>query len=72
MKLMDRKYIFPTIAIASMWLAVLFVGIFAPSLEVRQPTNHVDLPVVAIIPCIFAAIATIFVASWGYRGQTMR
>lgn len=62
------KFNYATAAIIVIWLSVALIGIFAPSLQVSEASGEtVTVPVGAICAPFFAAIATVFVAFWGYR-----
>ena len=57
-------------AIIVIWIAVMLIGIFAPSLQISDPEGtDLTVPVGAICAPFFAAIATVFVAFWGYRDR---
>jgi hypothetical protein len=64
------KFAYTTAAIIVMWLAVMLIGIFAPNLQ-KHETGGTELtvPVGAVCAPFFAAIATVFVAFWGYRDR---
>jgi len=48
----------------------MLIGIFAPSLQINEPEGtDLTIPVGAICAPFFAAIATVFVAFWGYRDR---
>ena len=40
-----RKFRVVTVAIVVIWVTVLFIAIFAPSLEIQQPDNTLKVPV---------------------------
>ena len=67
---MKPKFPSDTGAIIVIWIAVMLIGIFAPSLQ-RSDPEGTDLTVLvgAICAPFFAAIATVFVAFWGYRDR---
>ncbi len=55
-------------AIIVIWIAVMLIGIFEPSLQISDPEGtDLTVPVGAICAPFFAAIATVFVAFLGYR-----
>lgn len=57
-------------AIIVIWIAVMLIGIFAPSLQISDPEGtDLTVPVGAICAPFFAAVATVFVAFWGYRDR---
>ena len=67
---MKPKFVYATGAIIVIWIAVMLIGIFAPSLQISDPEGtDLTLPVGAICAPFFAAIATVFVAFWGYRDR---
>ena len=48
----------------------MLIGIFAPSLQISEPEGtDLTVPVGATGAPFFAAIATVFVAFWGYRDR---
>lgn len=68
------KWVWAAIAIATMWMAVLFVGIYGPvtlavNREVTGASTEVPVPVIL---AGFAALGTIFVAIFGFRGGEAR
>ncbi len=65
---LNSKFFWVSLAIASIWVAVALVGIFGPELVVKTAGgDDVRLPAGAAVAAFFAAIATVFVAIWGYR-----
>lgn len=57
-----------TAAIIVMWIAVMIIGVFSPNLPISDPPGTgLTVPVGAICASFLAVIATVFVASWGYR-----
>ena len=67
---MKPKFSSATAAIIVIWIAVMLIGIFAPSLQINEPVGtDLTIPVGAICAPFFAAIATVFVAFWGYRDR---
>ena len=67
---MKPKFPSATSAIIVIWLAVMLIGIFAPSLQISDPEGtDLTVPVGAICAPFFAAITTVFVAFWGYRDR---
>jgi hypothetical protein len=67
---LEAKASWAGIAIATMWLAVLFVGLFGGDIVSSNAVNGIGnsskVPVVVVI-AFFALIGTIFVAPWGFR-----
>jgi uncharacterized membrane protein YgdD (TMEM256/DUF423 family) len=68
--LMQTKWIWASLAIVSMWVAVLFTAIWAPSLEATSSNGDSTTVPAAVAVSLFAAIATIVVAVIGFRGET--
>ena len=67
---MKPKFSSATAAIIVIWIAVMLIGIFAPDLQINeQGGTNLTVPVGAICAPFFAAIATVFVAFWDYRGR---
>ena len=67
---MKPKFPSATGAIIVIWIAVMLIGIFAPSLQISDPEGtDLTVPVGPICAPFFAAIATVFVAFWGYRDR---
>ena len=67
---MKPKFAYVTAAIIVIWIAVMLIGIFAPNLQIReQGETELTVPVGAICAPFFAALATVFVAFWGYRDR---
>ncbi len=65
---MKPKFTSVTAAIIVIWIAVMLIGVFAPSLQIIETGgSELTVPVGAICAPLFAAIATVFVAFWGYR-----
>jgi hypothetical protein len=56
------------VAIAIMWLAVLFVGVFGPSIVWSNSSGNGDVPVVVIVS-FFALLGTVPVARWAFRSR---
>ena len=64
---MKPKFAYVTAAIIVIWIAVMLIGINAPSLQITDPQGtDLTVPVGAICAPFFAAIATVFVVFWGY------
>jgi hypothetical protein len=67
---MTRKWIWASLAISSMWIAVLFVGLFGPVLETENAAgDRVTVPVATFVVALFALVATIVVAAVGFREE---
>jgi hypothetical protein len=70
---MARKWTAVSAAICSMWIAVLFISIFAPELKsVSAGGDVTNLPLAGIVAAGVAFIATIVVASVGFGGPRDR
>ena len=63
---MQPRYLWSGVSIAAMWLAVLFVGVFGGNYRSEGLHTTMELPIVLIV-ALFAMIATILVAKWGFR-----
>jgi uncharacterized membrane protein YgdD (TMEM256/DUF423 family) len=66
---MNTKWIWASLAIVSMWVAVLFTAVWAPSLEATSSNGDSFTIPAAVAVSLFAAIATIVVAAIGFRGD---
>ena len=67
---MKPKFAYVTAAIIVIWIAVMLIGINAPSLQITDPQGtDLTVPIGAICAPFFAAIATVFVAFCGYRDR---
>jgi hypothetical protein len=66
---MFSRWIWTAVTIVSMWLAVLFTGIWAPSLEAHSAGGDTVSVPASVAVAFFAAIATIVVAAIGFRGE---
>ena len=65
---MKPKFAYASVAIVVIWVSVTLIGVFAPDLQIIEPGGtELTVPVGAICAPFFAAIATVFVAFWGYR-----
>ena len=65
---MARKWAAASAAICTMWIAVLFTALFAPSLESTSAGGDVTkLPIAGIVVAAVAFVATIVVAAIGFR-----
>jgi hypothetical protein len=64
---MQQKYLVAGLAIVAIWVAVLFVGVFGGDFATESSSgDSTDIPVVAAV-AFFAALATPFVAWFGFR-----
>jgi hypothetical protein len=50
------------------WLAVLFIGVFGPSMIFNNSSGYTKLPVVVVV-AFFAVLGTIPVAKWAFRSR---
>jgi uncharacterized membrane protein YgdD (TMEM256/DUF423 family) len=66
---MQTEWIWTSLAIVSMWVAVLFTAVWAPSLEATSSEGDAATVPAAVGVSFFAAIATIVVAAIGFRGE---
>jgi uncharacterized membrane protein (DUF485 family) len=67
---MTRKWTAASAAICTMWIAVLFIAIFAPELHATSAGgDSTTLPLAGIVTAAVAFIATIVVASVGFGGR---
>jgi hypothetical protein len=67
---MTRKWIWASLAICSMWLTVLFVGLFGPVVETESVAgDRTAVPVATFVVALFALVATIVVAVVGFREE---
>jgi hypothetical protein len=57
------------VAITIMWLAVLFVGIFGPSIVANSSSGYTNVPVVVVV-AFFALLGTVPVARRAFRSRT--
>jgi hypothetical protein len=65
---MQTKWIWASLAIVSMWVAVLFTAVWAPSLTATSSNGDSTTVPAAVAVSLFAAIATIVVGAVGFRG----
>jgi hypothetical protein len=64
---MNQKYLWAALAIAAMWIAVAVVGAAGSDFVNESVTgDRTEIPAVWAV-AVFAAIATAFVAVWGFR-----
>jgi uncharacterized membrane protein YgdD (TMEM256/DUF423 family) len=66
---MHTKWIWASLTIVSMWIAVLFTAVWAPSLEATSSNGDSFTIPAAVAVSLFAAIATIVVSAVGFRGE---
>jgi uncharacterized membrane protein (DUF485 family) len=68
---MDRRYLAVSASIMVIWLAVLFISVFAPDLRTTDSSGEVtSLPLAGIVSASFAFVATIVIAAVGFvRGR---
>jgi hypothetical protein len=66
---MVSRWIWTALTIVSMWVAVLFTGIWAPSVEAQSSNGDTFSLPASVAVAFFAAIATIVVAAIGFRGE---
>jgi len=57
-----------TVAIALMWLAVLFVGVFGPNIVVNNSSGYTNMPTVVVV-AFFALLGTASVARRAFRSR---
>lgn len=65
--MLQNKYFWASVSIASMWIAVLFVGVFGPTMNAGGSTGVQNLPVAVIMVSFFALIGTVVAAVFGFR-----
>jgi hypothetical protein len=64
-----NKYVWTGLAIMTIWLAVLFLGLYGPDFTTATSDETVTIPTAwGVAP--FAMIATIFVAWRGFRNDS--
>jgi hypothetical protein len=57
------------LAIAVIWLSVLFTAVYGPEIETRSVAgDYVSVPSVALVS-VFAFLATWAIAAYGFRGR---
>lgn len=66
-EVLRAKWLWAAIAIVSMWMAVLFLGIFAGNIVVDDSGSHTSVPVTVAV-AFFAVFGTLIVARQGFRG----
>jgi hypothetical protein len=62
------KWFWAAVAIVSMWVAVLFAGVFGGEIVNDDVTTHTRIPV-AVAVALCAVLATVAVARHGFRGD---
>ena len=64
---MPNRHFWAGFSIVAIWMAVLFVGIYGADFTTETSSGDVTtIPVVWGV-AVFATIATMFVALWGFR-----
>ncbi len=64
---MPNRHFWAGFSIVAIWMAVLFVGIYGADFTTETASGDVtSVPVVWGV-AVFATIATMFVALWGFR-----
>jgi hypothetical protein len=63
----QNKYVWAGLAIAAMWIAVLFVGVYGPDIESTSAGGNTSSVPVAVVVAGCAMIGTILVAIFGFR-----
>jgi len=66
---MQNKYFWATLSIIIMWLAVLFVGVYGPTMDAGGINGAQDIPVALIVVALCALVGTIIVGNAGYRSS---
>ena len=67
-KVLATKWVWAAVAIVSMWMAVLFTGVFGGEIVNDDVTSHQRVPV-AVALAFFVLLATVAVARHGFRGD---
>jgi hypothetical protein len=63
----QQRHLLAGLAIIAIWVAVLFVGVFGGDIATEDTTGgSTEIPIVSAV-AFFAAIATSFVAWFGFR-----
>jgi len=66
---MQNKFFWATLSIIVMWLAVLFVGVYGPTMDAGGINGAQDIPVALIVVALCALVGTIIVGNAGYRSS---
>ena len=66
---MPNKHFWAGCAIVAIWMAVLFVGIYGADFTTETSSGDVTSIPVVWGTALFATIATMFVALWGFRDR---
>jgi hypothetical protein len=67
---LDAPALWAGVAIASMWLAVLFVGLFGGDIVSNTTSAGTTIPA-GVALGVFAMFATVPVARWGFGGRSV-
>ena len=62
---MGNRYLWTAVSIASIWLSIALISIFAPTYS--TDAGQTQIPIVAVVAAIFGMVATIVVAIAGNR-----
>ena len=63
---MTRKWVWSSIAIASMWISVLFASVFGGDIVVESAVDRVTTPM-GVVVAVCALVASIVAAAFGFR-----
>ena len=66
---MQNKYFWATVSIVIMWLAVLFVGVYGPTMDAGGINGAQDIPVALSVVALCALVGTIIVGVVGFRSS---
>ena len=64
---MQNKYFWASLIIIVMWIAVLFVGVYGPTMDAGGSTGAQGIPVALTVVAFFALIGTVIVGIFGFR-----